>query len=86
MARVKKWLRVVLVTVASIAVLALALIVAWQVLTSRPLPDQRGKVTVEAGLGETAEIVRDDLGVTHITAVTREDAYFAQGYAPYALT
>ncbi|MFW5785901.1 MAG: penicillin acylase family protein, partial [bacterium] len=45
----------------------------------RTFPDVRGTVTL-AGIDAPVEVLRDEHGVPHIRAETREDMYFAQGY------
>ncbi len=64
--------------IAIFAVLAIAVLGAYW-LAYRPLPQTSG--TLSAPLGGKAAIVRDALGVPHITAASIEDALFLQGYA-----
>ncbi|MEE8440609.1 MAG: penicillin acylase family protein, partial [Spirochaetia bacterium] len=61
-----------------VAVLALVSCVPF---AGRPMPDIRGRETVSPGPTGPVEIVRDKNGIAHITAATRNDAYFGQGYA-----
>jgi penicillin G amidase len=63
----------------SIAVLAVALLVAVYWFAWRPLPETTGEVA--APVSAKATIVRDALGVPHIEAATWQDAIFLQGYA-----
>jgi penicillin amidase len=64
--------------IAIIAVLAAgAAGVYW--LAYRPLPQTSG--SIRAPIGGEATIVRDTLGVPHITAASIDDALFLQGYA-----
>lgn len=70
--RVVKWINI------GIAILIIvALGVAYWYLY-RPLPQTSG--TVRAPVGARATIVRDAIGVPHITAASIEDALFLQGY------
>ncbi len=43
------------------------------------VPDHTGTMRL-AGLEESVEVVRDSLGIPHIRAGSRDDAFFAQGY------
>lgn len=64
------------------ALAAVILLGAWFALQSwlnAALPDHSGRETV-AGLSAPVEILRDDRGVAHIFAETREDLLFGQGY------
>jgi len=47
--------------------------------TRAPLPQHNGELKV-AGLQDTVEILRDELGVPHIYAKNMHDLFFAQGY------
>ena len=51
---------------------------AWRTATA-PLPQHDGAVTLE-GLSAPVEILRDERGIAHIFAATRQDLLFAQGY------
>lgn len=77
----RRWLKALIIAIAVIAGLALALFITWKVLTGRPMPDTKGTVVIETGLGAPVEIARDERGIPHITAATRNDAFFGQGYA-----
>ncbi len=65
----------------NIAILAVLLTAAAGVywLVYRPMPRTSG--TLSAPIGGRAAIVRDGLGVPHITAASIDDALFLQGYA-----
>lgn len=52
---------------------------AYYLFTRRPLPKERGKISLD-GLHETVEILFDRYGVPHIYAENEDDLYFAQGY------
>ncbi len=52
---------------------------AYFVLTRRPLPRKKGRVTLQ-GLHEAVEIITDRYGVPHIYAQNEDDLYFGQGY------
>jgi penicillin G amidase len=62
----------------SIAVLLVALAGAAYWLAWRPLPQTSGEIT--APITARASVVRDALGVPHISAASWEDAIFLQGY------
>jgi penicillin amidase len=62
----------------SIAVLLVLLIVAAWWMAWRPLPQTRG--TLHLPLSAEAAVVRDSLGVPHITAASISDAVFVQGF------
>jgi len=62
----------------SIAVLMIAILGATYQFVLRPLPETSGRIG--APLGGRATIVRDSLGVPHITAASWQDALFLQGY------
>jgi penicillin amidase len=47
--------------------------------TRSPLPQHSGELKI-AGLQDTVEILRDELGVPHIYAKNMHDLFFAQGY------
>ncbi len=63
----------------SIAVLLLLLLVGVYWFVWRALPQTSGEIS--APVSAQASIVRDSLGVPHITAATWQDAVFLQGYA-----
>lgn len=63
----------------SIAVLIVALVAAAYWFAWRPLPETSGSIA--APISANATIVRDALGVPHISAASWEDAVFLQGYA-----
>src|SRR5689334_13090580 len=63
----------------SIAVLLIALIAAGYWYLWRPLPQTSGEMV--APISAPGSIVRDAIGVPHITAATWQDAIFLQGYA-----
>ncbi len=80
-ARKPWWKRRLVVELGSvIAAIAIALLLAaaWLYFRSRPRLD--GSLNA-AGLRAPVTIVRDQLGVVHITAQNRHDALFAEGYA-----
>lgn len=52
---------------------------AYFVLTRRPLPRQKGQVSLP-GLHEPVEIITDRYGVPHIYAQNEDDLFFGQGY------
>jgi penicillin amidase len=62
----------------SIAVLLLAGVIVVYWIAYRPLPQVSGSIS--APISQQATIVRDALGVPHITAGTWEDAIFLQGF------
>lgn len=62
----------------SIAVLVLAGLAAAYWIAYRPLPQVSG--TISAPVSARATVVRDALGVPHITAASWEDAIFLQGF------
>ena len=62
----------------SIAVLLVLFLFAAFWYAYRPLPKNSGEIP--APIAGNASIVRDSLGVPHITASTLEDALFLQGY------
>jgi penicillin amidase len=51
----------------------------WYLLMRRPLPRTRGSAAIE-GLEGPVEIRRDCWGVPHVSAATRHDLWFGQGY------
>ncbi|MDQ6704702.1 MAG: penicillin acylase family protein, partial [Acidobacteriota bacterium] len=61
------------------AVVSIAALAALYWLFWRPLPQTSG--TIDAPILGKATVVRDRLGVPHITARSVEDALFIQGYA-----
>src|SRR5690606_21981639 len=64
-----------------LAVVAAAVLLAVATVALRTsLPRTEGTVVVRR-LGATAEIIRDAHGVPHIHADSREDAFFALGFA-----
>ncbi|MEO5925749.1 MAG: penicillin acylase family protein [Bryobacteraceae bacterium] len=63
----------------SIAVLLLALLIGAYWYVWRALPQTSGEIS--APISTQASIVRDSLGVPHITAGSWQDAVFLQGYA-----
>jgi len=71
--RVLKYLNIAIGVLAALA-LAATYWFAW-----RPLPQTSG--TLRTAVSAKATVVRDALGVPHITATTIEDALFLQGYA-----
>lgn len=71
----RRFLFVVNVLIA-IAFIAACVVFYW--FFYRPLPQTSG--TLETFVAQPVEVVRDALGVPHITARTEEDAWFAQGY------
>lgn len=76
-ARLLKWTGLAMGTAALAAVIAgHAVFVALH----RSLPAHEG-VRQIAGIGARVDILRDRAGVPHIFASSREDAFFAQGYA-----
>ena len=62
----------------SIAVLLVALLGAAYWFAWRPLPETSGEIA--APVAARATVVRDALGVPHISAASWEDAIFLQGY------
>ena len=62
----------------SIAVLLVALVGAAYWLAWRPLPQTSGDIA--APIAARATVIRDALGVPHISAASWEDAIFLQGY------
>jgi penicillin G amidase len=62
----------------SIAVLLVALVGAAYWLAWRPLPQTSGEMTAPVTMRAT--VIRDALGVPHISAASWEDAIFLQGY------
>jgi len=62
----------------SIAVLLVALVGAGYWFAWRPLPETSGSIS--APVTARATVVRDGLGVPHISAASWEDAIFLQGY------
>ena len=76
-------LRPVLITLAlalALAVLALLGAAAWFYSAGRAALPQLDGVVALPGLSAPVTVVRDAQGVPHITASTREDLLFAQGY------
>ncbi|MEO8098307.1 MAG: penicillin acylase family protein [Acidobacteriota bacterium] len=63
----------------SIAALLVALLVGAYWFVWRALPETSGEI--QAPVAAESSIVRDSLGVPHITAKTWQDALFLQGYA-----
>jgi penicillin amidase len=51
----------------------------WYQLLRRPLPSESGSKRVE-GISAPVEIARDRWGVPHVTAQSREDLWFGQGF------
>jgi penicillin G amidase len=62
----------------SIAVLLVAVVVAAYWIAWRPLPQTSGEIA--APITARATVVRDAIGVPHISAASWEDAIFLQGY------
>ena len=62
----------------SIAVLLVLFVIAAFWYAWRPLPETSGSIT--APISKSATVIRDSLGVPHITAGNWEDAIFLQGY------
>ena len=73
-----RWLWRALGVLAVLAVVAAAF--GYYYLKTTTTPRQNGRLPV-AGLGATAEIVRDQHGVIQVKAKSLEDLYFAQGFA-----
>src|SRR5690625_3903053 len=71
--------RVVVWTAAALVVVLVATTVTVFTLLRRPLPNHSGEVTV-AGLTAPVEVIRDDLGIPHLSADDADDPFFAQGY------
>ncbi|MFI2753313.1 penicillin acylase family protein [Cellulomonas sp. P22] len=72
--------RLVLSVVAlALVVVLVATVVVAAVVVRRPLPQVSGEVEL-SGLDAEVSVVRDDLGVPHITAKTADDLFRAQGY------
>ena len=67
------------ISLAVLAVIALALGGGFYWFTRQAHPDTDGRLQV-SGLIQPVEIVRDEYGVAHIYASTPEDLFFAQGY------
>src|SRR5690349_16363404 len=61
------------------AVTGTALALLWQRLLRRPLPREKGALAIE-GIAGTIEIARDRWGVPHVTARSRNDLWFGQGF------
>lgn len=64
---------------AAAVLLLLAVVAAVVWFVWRPMPKTSG--SLEAGVSAPVTVVRDDLGVPHISAASIEDALFTQGYA-----
>lgn len=75
----RRWVRVVIIMLASIAVVIGGAFVAVRVVLARPLPEE-GVIGGLDGLEDSVRIYREEDGVPHIVAATRDDAYFAQGF------
>ena len=68
-----------LIAAGGAALSAAAAAAVWQRLLRRPLPQLEGSIRA-AGIGAPVEIARDRWGVPHITASSRPDLWFAQGF------
>ncbi|UCH51828.1 MAG: penicillin acylase family protein [Chloroflexota bacterium] len=78
--RSKKIIQIVVPIVVVVLILPIALGYVWFYNTTRaPLPQHNGELRV-AGLKDSVEIFRDELGVPHIYASNTHDLFFAQGY------
>src|SRR5215469_15991391 len=81
--RRRRWLRIVLFTLAALLLLAVLLGVTgvmWlRSAAKAALPQLDGDVHV-AGLSAPVTVRRDAHGVPHIEAATQDDLFFAQGY------
>ena len=71
--------RILIIAGASLAVICIGLWLFVQSRLDAALPDHSGRETV-SGLSAPVEIIRDDRGVAHVFAQTREDLLFGQGY------
>ena len=73
------WQRAAVPLVAILVVVAVATAVLGVGLTRRAFPQTTGEIEIPGLTGEV-EVVRDELGVTHIYADTPEDLFRAQGF------
>ena len=73
------WQRVAVPLVAILVVVVVATAVLGVGLTRRAFPQTTGELEV-AGLSGPVEVVRDELGVTHLYADTAADLFTAQGF------
>ncbi|WP_289019160.1 penicillin acylase family protein [uncultured Ornithinimicrobium sp.] len=73
------WQRVAVPLVAILVVVVVATAVLGVGLTRRAFPQTTGELEV-AGLSAPVEVVRDELGVTHLYADTAADLFTAQGF------
>src|SRR4051794_36429244 len=71
--------RTAIAAVAGAAIGAGALALLRHRLLRRPLPQTAGTISLQ-GLSDTVEIARDRWGVPHVTARSREDLWFGQGF------
>ncbi|MBI1801573.1 MAG: penicillin acylase family protein, partial [Chloroflexi bacterium] len=80
MNKTQRWLRRLGVIVGALgALIMVAAVAGYFWLFQRPQPVTDGTLTV-AGISGAVEIIRDNFGVPHIFAPSRNDALFAQGY------
>ncbi|HLS86351.1 MAG TPA: penicillin acylase family protein, partial [Burkholderiales bacterium] len=70
----------VLISLISLTLLAVLAAVAGYVYLRQSLPVADGEIVVSGAAGPV-EILRDEFGVPHIHASSREDAYFGLGFA-----
>ena len=78
--RSKKIIQIVVPIIVVVLILPTVLGYVWFYNTTRaPLPQHNGELQV-AGLKDSVEILRDELGVPHIYASNTHDLFFAQGY------
>ena len=78
--RSKKIVQIVVPIIVVILILPVAFGYAWfHNMTRAPLPQHNGELQV-AGLKDSVEILRDELGVPHIYASNMHDLFFTQGY------
>src|SRR4030043_51076 len=78
--RSKKIIQIVIPIIIVVLILPTVLGYVWFYNTTRaPLPQHNGELQV-AGLKDSVEILRDELGVPHIYASNTHDLFFAQGY------
>ncbi|MBM3118740.1 MAG: penicillin acylase family protein [Chloroflexi bacterium] len=78
--RSKRIIKIVVPIIVVVLIFPVVLGYGWFYnMTRSPLPQHNGELQV-AGLQDTVEILRDELGVPHIYAKNMHDLFFAQGY------
>ncbi|WP_276532395.1 penicillin acylase family protein [Cytobacillus horneckiae] len=74
-----KWKKVSLWILAVVVAIFIIVLISANFYLNRSLPEIEGEISL-SGLSEPVTVVRDDMGVPHITAANNHDLFLAQGY------